>query len=76
MNTVLTPHSTKGLNSLSIIVEGSGIQVFVFENDIFRWVWLQATCFLDKGKKARTGTQILDFTKEGGTETSRVVNTL
>jgi len=38
MNTVLTPHSTKGLNSLSIIVEGSGIQVFVFENDIFRWV--------------------------------------
>jgi len=76
MNTSLTPHSIKGLNSLSFIVEGCSIQVFVFENNIFGWVCLQATCFLDKEKKARTGTQILDFTKEGGTETSRVVNTL
>jgi len=57
-------------------VEGSGIHVFVFENDIFGWVCLQPTRFLEKGKKARTETQILDFTNEGATETSRVVNTL
>jgi len=37
---------------------------------------MQATCSSEKRKKARTRTQILDFTKEGGTETGRVVNTL
>jgi hypothetical protein len=34
---------------------GNGIQVFLVENDIFGWACLQATCFLEKGRKARTG---------------------
>jgi hypothetical protein len=31
-------------------VVGNGIQVFLVENDIFKWAYLQATCLHDKGR--------------------------
>jgi len=31
-------------------VAGSGIQVFLVENDIFGWVCLHDACFLEKGR--------------------------
>jgi len=31
-------------------VVGSGIQVFLVENDIFGWACLQDACFLEKGR--------------------------
>jgi hypothetical protein len=58
MSRNVTLHFHKGLNSLVILV-GSGLQVFLVENDIFGWAYLQATCFLEKGKdKAEQDIQI------------------
>jgi hypothetical protein len=31
-------------------VVGSGVKVFLVENDIFGWACLQDTCFLEKGR--------------------------
>ena len=60
MSRRLTPRSIKGLNSLSYTVVGSGIQMFLVENDIFGWACLQATCFQVKGTE-RTTTWRLDL---------------
>jgi len=49
---------------------GSGIRVSLVENDNFGWACLQATCFQEKGRD-RQRTRV----EEGGTETSRGVNT-
>jgi hypothetical protein len=31
-------------------VVGSGVKVFLAENGIFGWAYLQVTCFLEKGR--------------------------
>lgn len=40
--------SIEGLKALFVVVVGSGVQVFLVENDIFWWACLQNTCFLEK----------------------------
>jgi len=43
--------------------------VRLFETIFLGWAFLQATCFLEKGRDSRSGTQILDFLEERGIET-------
>jgi len=57
-------------------VVGSGIQVFLVENDIFGWVCLQDACFLKKGRNKPEQVQSNIRLYRRGTGTSTAVKIL